>query len=106
MFMNTIDNRAKPKLIKKLRYIYVARMNLLITTTSPKNKRIYRSLVKKHLRSVKYPPTPIIASISKVYSKMCPPNWPRAESVQMQHDARLVLTHRKWCDVGTYLYNI
>ena len=35
---------------------------------------------------------------SKVYSKKCPPNWPRAESFQMQHDARLVYSYTNWCE--------
>ena len=58
----------------------------------------YRSLTKKSPVSNIRPP-PIIALISckglKVYSKKRPPNWPRAESFQMQHDARLVYSYKE-----------
>ena len=58
------------------------------------------TIVSRKGPSIKYPPTPHycfnILQRSKVYPKKRPPNWPRAESFRMQHDARLVCSYTEY----------
>ena len=61
-------------------------------------KYMYRSLTKKGpVSNIRPPPHYCFNFLqrSKVYFKKRPPNWPRAESFQMQHDARLVYSFTK-----------